>query len=122
MENFDNLFLKYDIISKIDYKKFKQDFVKIIYELEILTVDQCTMSTSKGVRCTRQKVKDQECCKLHLKKDKETPKSSKKHKCNATLKSGIQCIEETMNEKPVNAKNYYCYRHLTGWEKFETEV
>jgi len=120
MEKIDELFKKFNLKEKLsNFKQFKDEFVTIIHELELINAEQCTVTTTKGLRCTRTKLPDSELCKLHSKKPHTVVQLVEKHKCSGLLKTGSQCSVETNNERPKGAKNYYCYRHISRFQEYE---
>ena len=125
MEKIDDLFKKFNLKEKLnntDYKVFKEEFVEIIYNLELINAEQCTMTTKKEKPCTRTRIKGSELCKLHSKKPHTVTQLTEKHKCSGLLKSGLECSVETNNERPKGAKNYYCYRHISRFLEYEKIV
>ena len=123
MEKIDDLFKKFNLKDSIkNYKEFKEEFATIIFDLELVNSEQCTVTTKKGLKCTRVSLQGSELCKLHSKKPHTVTQLLEKHKCSGLLKTGLECSVETNNEKPQGAKNYYCYRHISRFQDYETKI
>ena len=79
------------------------------------------MTTKKGLRCTRAQLKGSELCKLHSKNPSTVKQTDIKHKCAGLSKTGIECLIETSNGKPIGSENYYCYRHIDRYLEYENK-
>jgi hypothetical protein len=125
IEKLQELFNSFELSKKMKASDYDNliTVLKDYYDSEMLSKCKAIIKSGekKGTRCSSSAQKDSHFCKRHEKIEKnDDKKNADDNECNAKVDGNPCSIMVPGNKpRPDSAKNYYCYRHFSSWNKFE---